>query len=114
MPRTFEPAADDVLASAFHDARSDWQSALPVEVAANSVRVDLVVTDADHDVFGPLAVRLQSRDELNSSPSAGPRPRAAVGPKTRKDNSRVLAGPHTTILKHSVYASKKPATLRVR
>ena len=41
-PRPLESAADDLLADAFHDAETDQQSELSVEVVAHSVRVGLV------------------------------------------------------------------------
>ena len=60
--------ADDLLAGAFHDAGSDWQSALPAEVAAHSALVDLAVTHAGHDLFRPAAVRLQIGDDFIDLP----------------------------------------------
>ena len=69
-PRPLESAACDLPVGAFHDAGSDWQSELPVEVVAHSVRVGLVGTDANGDGFGPFAVRLQSGDDLSDPPGA--------------------------------------------
>ena len=61
-PRAFEPVPDDALAGAFHEAGSDRQAALPVEVVAHSVPVGLEVADAGRDVFGPVAAWLQGGD----------------------------------------------------
>ena len=69
-PGPLESAADDLLASAFHDAETDQQSELSVEVVAHSVRVGLVGTDADGDGFGPVAVRLQSGDDTSDPPGS--------------------------------------------
>ena len=66
--RLFESVADDVLAGAFDDAGPDRQSARPIEVVLHSVRVGLVVADAGRDGFGPVAVRLQSGDNLSDLP----------------------------------------------
>ena len=64
-PAFFESVADEVLASAFYDAGSDWQSACPIEVAFHSVSVGLKVADAGRDSFGPAAVQLQNGDHLS-------------------------------------------------
>ena len=57
---SLESAADDLLAGAFHDARSDRQSELPVEVLAHSVRVGLAGADAGGDGLGnPPGVQLR-------------------------------------------------------
>ena len=76
--RLFESAADDVLASAFHDDGSDRQSARPIEVATYPVRVGFVVADAGRGSFGPKAVRLQNGDQLLSDPVLARRPLALV------------------------------------
>ena len=57
--RRFEPAADDALAGIVHDAGSDRQSALPIEVVAHSVLVGIAVADNGRDGFGPAAAQLQ-------------------------------------------------------
>ena len=64
----FESAADDVLASAFHAAGSDHRSAFPVETVSHSVRVGFIVTSAYREVFGPVAARLRSGDDLSGPP----------------------------------------------
>ena len=66
--RPFESAADDLLAGTFHDAGTDRQSALAVEVVAHSVRVGLAVADEGRDGFGPVAARLQSGNDLGDPP----------------------------------------------
>ena len=53
-----EAAANDLLASAFHDTGSDRQSELPAEVIAHSVSVGLAGADKGRDRFKPT-VRLQ-------------------------------------------------------
>ena len=58
--RPFESAADDLLAGAFHGAGTDRQSALAVEVATHSVRVDLAVADE-----GRAGLRQGRRRERN-------------------------------------------------
>lgn len=67
-PRPLESAACDLPVGAFHDAGSDWQSELPAEIVAHSVRVGLVGADAGGDGFGSVAVRLQSDDDLGDLP----------------------------------------------
>ena len=66
-PGSFESAAYDLLAGAFHDAGSDRQSALPAEVAAHSVLVGTVGADECRDSFKP-AVRLQVGDDVADPP----------------------------------------------
>ena len=68
-PRSFEPAPDDALAGAFHEAGSDRQAALPVEVAAHSVPVGLAVADAGRDGFKPT-VRLRSAMTRSTRPAS--------------------------------------------
>ena len=68
-PGSFEPASDDALAGAFHEAGSDRQAAPPVEVVAHSVPVGLIVADADLDGF-KLAVRLQVGDGQGDPPGS--------------------------------------------
>ena len=67
-PGPLEAAGDDSLAGAFHDAGSDRQFELPVEIVAHSVRVGFVGTDAGGDGFGPVAVQLQSGEDLGDPP----------------------------------------------
>ena len=43
-PASFESAADDLLASAFHNTGSDWQSAFPIVVVALMHNTDLTKT----------------------------------------------------------------------
>ena len=50
-PRPLESAADDLLAGAFHDAETDQQFQLFVEVVAHSVRVGFVDANAGGDGF---------------------------------------------------------------
>ena len=75
--RRFESVAEDVLAGTFHDAGSNRQSMLPIEVALHSVRVGLVGANAGRDNFGLAAVRLQNGDHM----SGPPRPPFASLPK---------------------------------
>ena len=51
--RLFESVAEDALVGTFHDAGSNRQSMLPIEVALHSVRVGLAGANADRDSFGP-------------------------------------------------------------
>lgn len=63
----FESAADDLLASAFHDARSDQQSALPAKVAAHQVFVGLAVANAGRECFKPAVWHQVSNDVIDLS-----------------------------------------------
>ena len=67
-PRPLEPAPDDLLAGAFHDAGSDRQAALPAKVVAHPASVGLEVVDAGRDGFVPVAVRLQAVDDAGDLP----------------------------------------------
>ena len=67
--RRFESVAEDVLACAFHDAGSDRQSMLPIEIALHSVRVGLAGANAGRDSFGPAAVRLRNGHRLSGPPA---------------------------------------------
>ena len=60
--RPLEPAPDDPLAGAFHDAGPDRQAALPVDIVAHPVLVRLHVADAGLDGLVAVAVRLQAGD----------------------------------------------------
>ena len=67
-PRPLESAADDLFAGAFHDAETDQQFKLSVEVVAHSVRVGLVGADAGGDGFRVVAVQFQSGDDISEPP----------------------------------------------
>ena len=60
--RPLEPAPDDPLAGAFHDAGSDRQPAFPAGVAAHPALVGLHAADAGLDGLVAVAVRLQAGD----------------------------------------------------
>ena len=66
--RLFESVAEDMLAGTFHDAGSNLQSMLPIEVALHSVRVGLAGANAGRDSFGPVAVRLRNGRRLSGPP----------------------------------------------
>ena len=59
--RQFESAADNLFACAFHDAGSDRRSAFDLEVVVHSVRVDLVIVNADRDGLRPINFPLLTR-----------------------------------------------------
>ena len=65
-PGSFESAADDLLADAFHDAGSDRPSALPAD-AAHSILIGPVGADSGRDRFKPAGC-LHVGDDVIDSP----------------------------------------------
>ena len=69
-----EPAPDDLLTGAFHDAGSDRQSALPKEIAPHSISVGFEAADAGRNGLVTAAVRLRVSDGEIDPPAVQLRP----------------------------------------